>query len=95
MNRTKRDLLVAALTLAAVVATPIAGARADDDPSPQERARIEAALRQMGFTSWEDIEREDDGRVWEIDDARAPDGHKYDLKLSAGDLREVSRKRDD
>lgn len=78
-----------------MVATPIAAAQADDDPTPQERTQIEAALRQMGFTSWDDIEREDDGRVWEVDDARGADGHKYDLKLSVGDLREISRKRDD
>lgn len=95
MSRTKRDLVVAALTLGAVIATPIAAAQANDDPTPQERAAIEAALRQMGFTSWDEIEREDDGRVWEIEDARAADGHKYELKLSVGDLRELSRKRDD
>ncbi|BBK32004.1 hypothetical protein STHU_26380 [Allostella humosa] len=74
---------------------PTAAPLAGDDPSPEQRTRIEAVLQQMGFTSWGDIEREDDGRVWEVDDARGADGRKYDLKLSGTDLRELSRKLDD
>jgi hypothetical protein len=48
----------------------------------------------MGFVSWEEIEREDGGRVWEVDDARLADGTKYDRKLAADDLREIERERD-
>ena len=95
MNRTSRDLVVATVTMGAVIATPVAVAQAKDDPTPQERAAIESTLRQMGFTSWHDIEREDDGGVWEFDDARAADGRNCDLKLSLADLREIGRKRDD
>ncbi|BBK43325.1 hypothetical protein STVA_33450 [Allostella vacuolata] len=67
---------------------------ADDDPTPAERARIEAALRTLGFVSWDDIEREDGGRKWEIDDAVAADGTKWDLELAADDLRVLKRERD-
>jgi hypothetical protein len=60
---------------------------ADRAPTSEERAAIEAALRGAGFTSWEEIEFEDDranqqGSVWEVDDAVGPDGREYDLKLS-------------
>ncbi|ROQ01623.1 YpeB-like protein with putative protease inhibitory function [Stella humosa] len=88
-------LLVGAAALAAMLSWPTAAPLAGDDPSPEQRTRIEAVLQQMGFTSWGDIEREDDGRVWEVDDARGADGRKYDLKLSGTDLRELSRKLDD
>jgi hypothetical protein len=71
-------------------------ARAEDvHPTPEQRARIEAALRLLGFVTWGEIEREDGGRAWEIDDARGHDGRRYELKLSANDLREISRKLED
>lgn len=85
--------LFASLLLAGLLAMPLA-AHANDDPTPEERTRIEAALRDLGFVSWDDIEREDDGRVWEVDDARLADGTKYDLKLAADDLRVIERERD-
>lgn len=85
--------LSAGLLLAGLLAMPIV-AHANDDPTPEERIRIEAALRDLGFVSWDDIEREDDGRVWEVDDARLPDGTKFDLKLAADDLRVIERERD-
>lgn len=64
---------------------------ADDDrpPTPEERAAIEARLRAEGFVRWDDIER-DDG-LWEVDDARRPDGREYDLKLRPGSLEIVRR----
>jgi uncharacterized membrane protein YkoI len=85
--------LIAALLMAGTLAWP-APAPAGERPTPEERARVEQALRAMGFVSWEEIEREDDGRVFEVDDARMPDGTKYDLKLAADDLRVIERKRD-
>lgn len=85
----KLALLAAALTL--VLATP---ALADRDPTPEERARIEEALRAEGFTKWDDIELEDDGSVWEVDDALGPDGREYDLKLAADTLAIIERKPD-
>lgn len=56
-------------------------ALADRLPTPEERARIEGVLRSKGFTGWEKIESEDG--VWQVDDAIASDGRKYDLKLNA------------
>lgn len=92
MKKARTSLLATALATSLLVAAPIA--MADDRPNPEERTRIEAALRQMGFVSWSEIEREDGGRVWEVDDARMPDGSKFDLRLAANDLREIERKPD-
>jgi hypothetical protein len=49
--------------------------------SPEERSRIETILRNEGFTRWGKIELDDEDDVWEIDDAHASDGHRYDLWL--------------
>ena len=87
-------LLKVALLAGGLIVTPTLVARADDAPSPEERTRIEAALTALGFVSWGEIEREDDGRVWEVDDARLADGREFDLKLAADDLRELSREPD-
>ncbi|CAN5507786.1 hypothetical protein BH10PSE11_BH10PSE11_13660 [soil metagenome] len=78
---------VAAVVLSAL---PTA-AFADRAPTPEERSRIEAALRSEGFTGWSEIEF-DDGR-WEIDDAVARDGTKYDLKLDNA-MKVIKRERD-
>jgi hypothetical protein len=75
----KRSILAAGLA-AALFAAP---ALADDrPPTPEERARIEGVLATEGFTSWDEIEWDDDGH-WEVDDAVGPDGRQYDLKLDA------------
>lgn len=77
-------------TAIAIAAT--AAAIADDrPPTTAERAAIEAFLRAQGYSSWEEIEL-DDG-VWEVDDAIASDGKKYDLTLSVSPL--AITKRDD
>lgn len=65
---------------------------ADRAPNPEERARVEGALRNQGFTRWGEIEL-DDG-VWEVDDAYAPDGRKYDLKLNPETLAIIERDSD-
>jgi hypothetical protein len=54
---------------------------ADRPPSPEERSRIEAMLRNEGFTHWGKIELNDEVGVWEVDDAYASDGRRYDLNL--------------
>ncbi len=80
---------IAALALPLILlASP---AFADRDPTPEERTAIEAKLRAEGFTKWEDIELEDDGSVWEVDDAVGPDGREYDLELRAGTLEILKR----
>lgn len=73
----------AALAMAsALVLASAAGAVADRDPTPEERASIEEVLRAEGFTRWDDIEWDDDG-YWEVDDAVGADGREYYLKLDA------------
>ncbi len=66
-----------------------------DAPTPAEQARIETVLRERGFVRWKEIEREDDGRTWEVDDAYTADGRRFDLRLSADSLREISRQAED
>ena len=64
---------------------------ADRAPSPEERSRIETMLRTEGFTRWGKIELDDDDDVWEIDDAHASDGHRYDLRLHPDTLEIITR----
>jgi len=93
-RRPKPLQALAAAFLATSLLAGAPAAHADDRPSPEERSRIEASLRQLGFVSWGDIEREDGGRRWEVDDARMPDGTKYDLELASDDLRVIKQERD-
>jgi hypothetical protein len=59
---------------------------ADRPPSPDERSSVEAMLRNEGFSNWGKIELNEDDDVWEVDDAYAYDGRKYDLKLDRDTL---------
>jgi hypothetical protein len=74
--------------------TSAAPASADRPPNPRERAAIETVLRGQGFVSWEEIALDDDGPLWEVDDARGPDGRRFDLKLDPRTMRIVRRERD-
>ena len=67
-------------------------ALADRPPTLEELARIETVLRVQGFQIWDEIELDDDG--WEVDDALAPDGRRYDLKLDPVTLAILSSKAD-
>ncbi|MGF1631873.1 MAG: hypothetical protein ACFCUT_20545 [Kiloniellaceae bacterium] len=70
--------------IVAMSVTVFDAALADRDPTTEERQVIENALRAAGFTSWEEIEFDDDhddDQVWEIDDAIGADGIEYDLKM--------------
>ena len=73
---TKFDLSIAALILFGALTASPGPALADEHPSGDTRTRIEAKLRDMGFERWGEIERSDDGRAWEVDDARLRDGGK-------------------
>lgn len=68
-------------------------ALADRAPNAEERMAIEKKLAAEGYTAWESIELEDSG-VWEVDDAIAKDGKKYDLRLKAGTYDITDRKPD-
>ncbi len=80
------------LAAAILVALAAQSAMAGRDPTPEERPRVEAALRGLGSERWDEIEFEDG--VWEIDDARTPDGKTYDLKLRAETFEVIERKED-
>ena len=54
-------------------------ASADRAPTPEEQIRIEAVLKQEGFTKWKKIEVEDD--EIEVDDAIDANGKQFDLEL--------------
>ncbi|MCJ2141168.1 PepSY domain-containing protein [Methylobacterium sp. E-066] len=76
-----------AFTLAAGVT---ATARADEKLPPDQQAKVEAVLRQEGFTTWKEIEL-DDGMI-EVDDAVDSNGKQFDLKLDPKTLAVVKRK---
>lgn len=85
----KFAVIAAPVLLAAGLA--VSPALADDrKPTPEELARIEAVLKAEGFTSWGEIEL-DDNRVWEVDDARHADGKEYDLDLDPQSLAIIKR----
>jgi len=71
-----------------------AGKAPDRAPTADERTAIERVLTSNGFVSWDDIEL-DDGRRWEVDDARTASGEAYDVKLAPETLRITRRTRDD
>jgi uncharacterized membrane protein YkoI len=85
MNQTIKSVL-AALAMSAAAASP---GLADRAPTADERAKIEQMLRSEGFTSWDEIELDDDG--WEVDDAKGSDGREYELKLDRNTLRIIKR----
>lgn len=85
-------IALTATAAALVAATP---ALADRAPSATEAAAIEKAVRAAGFVSWEEVELDDDGPYWEVDDARMPDGKRYDLKLRPGTYEIVKRELED
>jgi len=67
-----------------------ATARADEKLPPDQQAKVEAVLRQEGFTKWKEIEL-DDGMI-EVDDAVDSNGKQFDLKLDPKTLAVVKRK---
>lgn len=85
-------ILILSTALASMAMT---SALADRKPTLEERTRIETKLKELGYTSWDEIELEEDRNVWEVEDARAADGKKYDLKLNPQTLEVTSRKLDD
>ena len=83
--------IFAAAPIALLAASP---ALADRAPTDSERAAVEQTLRGAGFVSWEEIELDDDGPRWEVDDARARDGRRYDIKIEPTTMRIVRQERD-
>lgn len=93
MRKFLAPLLLAPAIL--IPAAALAAAKAPDRaPTADERTAIERVLTSNGFVSWDDIEL-DDGRRWEVDDARVATGEAYDVKLAPDTLRITRRTRDD
>lgn len=80
--------------IAFLPAAALAAKAPDRAPTAEERSAIERVLAGNGFVGWDDIEL-DDGRRWEVDDARTAAGEVYDLKLAPDTLRITRRTRDD
>ncbi|WP_342643157.1 PepSY domain-containing protein [Rhodoligotrophos ferricapiens] len=68
--------------------------KADHAPTSEERTRIEAKRKELGFSSWEEIELEDNDTVWEVSDAIGSDGAEYEIRLDPNTLQEKSCVRD-
>ena len=85
MKKTAIIAVVASLGVgSALVAAP---ALADRAPNSDELAAIERVLRTSGYVSWEEVELDDDGPRWEVDDARAQDGRRFDIKIDPKTMR--------
>lgn len=85
--------IVAAATVSAFMIAP---ALADRHPNVAERKKIERALTAAGYTSWGEIDLDHEHRreIWEVEDARHRNGHKFDLELDARTLKIINRDRD-
>ena len=83
---------IATPLLALVLAAGLAGSvQAKDTPLPPDQlAKVEALLKQEGFTKWKEIEM-DDGEI-EVDDAIDASGKQFDLKLDPKTLAITKRK---
>ena len=80
--------IFATLAAAMLIAAP---AFADDDPTPETVAAIEAMLADMNCQmDPNDIEVEDDG-TYELDDVICEGGDQFDIELDS-DLNELSRR---
>ncbi len=87
---TKSGIILCGLALAAAAISP---ARADRDPTDDERSRIESFLRSEGFSDWGPIELDDE--AWEVEGAiSAGSGEGYDLKLDPTTLEIIERTED-
>jgi hypothetical protein len=82
--------IVLGLVLAAGM-LPSGQALADRAPNLEERTRIESMLHHEGFTGWGRIELDDEDGVWQIEDAHASDGNRYDLRLQPDTLSILTR----
>ncbi|MCJ2123960.1 PepSY domain-containing protein [Methylobacterium sp. J-077] len=68
-----------------------ATARADEKLPPDQQAKVEAVLRQEGFTKWKEIEL-DDGMI-EVEDAVHSNGKRFDLKRDSKTLLAVVKRK--
>lgn len=84
--------LVPSLAVLALALSLTPAAHADTPLTADQKAKVEAMLKQEGFTKWSEIEL-DDGMI-EVDDAYDAAGKKVDLTLDPKTLAIVKRKKD-
>lgn len=76
------------LSIATVLAVTAAPALAvDRTPNAAETVALKQRMAGLGYVSWEEVELDDDGPYWDIDDARKADGTKFDVRLAPGSLK--------
>lgn len=92
MNRGSVALCAAILAGSAMAFPALARDRA---PTSDEIVALDKAMKAAGYVSWEEIELDDDGPYWDVDDARTKDGARFDLKIRPGTLEILSRDPED
>jgi hypothetical protein len=93
MGEIMKPLQILALTSVLSTAAVVPSFANDRPPTVDEQAKLESALKEAGFVSWQKIELED-GKKWEVDDARHSDGKSYDLDLSLDPITITNHKLD-
>lgn len=79
--------------LVAAVASPAVAKKDPRPPSPEQRVRIEAALKSQGYVRWSGIRTDDDGP--EVDSAWDRQGRRFEVKLHPRTLRVIRREREE
>lgn len=64
-------------------------AYADETPTKEQTAKVEATLKAEGFAKWERIEL--DKGHFEVDDAVDASGKQYDLRIDAQTMKITSK----
>ena len=86
-----KKLIAMGVVAAATLGLAAPALAEDRPPTAAERNQLEEALTAAGFVSWEEIELDDDGPYWDVDDARTENGQRYDLKLNPQTMEIISR----
>ena len=79
--------------LVAALASPALAKKDPRPPSPEQRVRIEAALRSQGYVRWSGIRTDDDGP--EVDSAWDRQGRRFEVKLHPRTLKVIRIERED
>jgi hypothetical protein len=79
--------------LIAALAAPAIAKRDPRPPSPEQRVKIEQALKSQGFVRWAGIRTDDDGP--EVDSAWDRQGRRFELKLHPRTYKVIRTERED
>jgi hypothetical protein len=84
---------IALFALMAALAAPAIAKKDPRPPSPEQRVKIERALKSQGFVRWSGIRTDDDGP--EVDSAWDRQGRRFELKLHPRTLKVIRTERED